>query len=82
MLLPGSVFLSSQDGSRSLPKAIRANIQSGLVHVAGLDIRLPIRGTGRFEVVYLDERLRVFRSGGALAVQVKQRLLEELGVLG
>lgn len=70
-----------QDDSVSLPKPIQANIRSGLIHLWGLDIPLPIRGTGYFEVVYLDDRLRVFRSGGALAVQVKQQYLQEQGLL-
>ncbi len=70
-----------QDDSVSLPKPIQANIISGLIHLWGLDIPLPIRGTGYFEVVYLDDRLRVFRSGGALAVQVKEQYLQEQGLL-
>jgi len=70
-----------QDDSPSLPKPIQANISSGCIHVFGVDIPLPIRGTGLFEVVYLDERVRVFRSGGALAVQVKEEYLREQGLL-
>lgn len=69
------------DDSPSLPKPIQANISSGCIHVFGVDIPLPIRGTGLFEVVYLDERVRVFRSGGALAVQVKEEYLREQGLL-
>lgn len=64
-----------------LPQPIQANISSGLIHLWGLDIPLPIRGTGYFEVLYLDDRLRVFRSGGALAVQVKQQYLQEQGLI-
>eukprot|EP00878_Enallax_costatus_P004452 GHUV01004692.1.p1 GENE.GHUV01004692.1~~GHUV01004692.1.p1 ORF type:complete len:249 (+),score=59.85 GHUV01004692.1:276-1022(+) len=59
-----------------LPIPVQANISSGLLHLFGLDIPLPIRGTGRFDVVYLDDKLRVFRSGGAISVQVKQQYLE------
>lgn len=64
-----------------LPKRIQANISAGQLHIAGLTIPLPIRGTGYFEVMYLDERLRVFRSGGAIAVQVKEQVLLQLGVV-
>lgn len=79
---PSPTAQQPQDNSPILPKTIQANITSGLLHLFGLDIPLPIRGTGRFEVLYLDERLRVFRSGGALAVQVKEQYLQEQGVLG
>lgn len=60
---------------------MQANITSGLLHIFGLDIPLPIRGTGQFEVLYLDEKLRVFRSGRAISVQVKQQYLETSDLL-
>jgi ATP-dependent RNA helicase DDX54/DBP10 len=75
------LLLLPQDDSLDLPKAIQANISTGLIHLWGLDIPLPIRGTGYFEVVYLDDRLRVFKSKGALAVQVKQEYLQKQGLI-
>lgn len=75
------LLLCPQDDSLDLPKPIQANIRSGLIHLWGLDIPLPIRGTGYFDVVYLDDRLRVFKSGGALAVQVKQQYLQQQGLI-
>ena len=36
----------------------------------GAPVDLPIRGPGAFEVLYGDERVRVFRSSGGIAVQV------------
>lgn len=41
----------------------------------GARVPLPIQGTGQFTIVYLDDQLRVFRSGGALAVQVREACL-------
>ncbi|GBF91172.1 metallo-dependent phosphatase [Raphidocelis subcapitata] len=66
------------------PQAVRADIERGALHAFGLDIPLPIRGSGRFEVLYLDDALRVFRSGNAVTVQMKrselqQRLLSTAG---
>ncbi|KAF6254802.1 hypothetical protein COO60DRAFT_1634660 [Scenedesmus sp. NREL 46B-D3] len=69
-------------GSSNLPAPIQANIRSGLLHVLGLDIPLPIRGTGRFEVAWLDGNLRVFRSSGAVTVQIRQQYLADAGLLG
>ncbi|PNW75126.1 hypothetical protein CHLRE_12g513700v5 [Chlamydomonas reinhardtii] len=61
------------DDSAVTPKTIRANIRSGRLVVWGLDLPLPIAGSGLFEVVYVDEQvgLRVFRSSGRYAVQVR-----------
>lgn len=81
ILLHPCCSMYAQDESPGLPAPIQANISSGLIHLWGLDVPLPIRGTGYFEVVYLDDRLRVFRSGGALAVQVKQHYLQEQGLI-
>lgn len=50
---------------------MRADIDGGLLHVLGWDVPLPIRGSGEFEVVYLNKQLRVFRSGSAVSVQVR-----------
>lgn len=66
-----------QDDSTQLPKRVEANITSGQLHAFGLTLQLPIRGTGYFEVIFLGEQLRVFRSGNALAVQVKESCLSQ-----
>jgi hypothetical protein len=70
-----------QDDSLSLPAPIQANISSGLLHILGLDIPLPIKGTGQFEVVWLDSNLRVFRSSGAVSVQIRRQYLVDEGLL-
>ncbi|KXZ47428.1 hypothetical protein GPECTOR_35g866 [Gonium pectorale] len=60
------------DDSRVTPKAIRASIRTGRLVAWGLEVPLPIAGRGVFEVVYADEQLRVFRSSGRIAVQVRE----------
>lgn len=65
-----------EDDSMETPKAVSALISSGSLHLFGITIPLPIRGTGVFQVEYLDDCLRIFRSGGAIAVQVRQDKLE------
>jgi hypothetical protein len=70
-----------QDDGRNLPAPIQANISSGLLHILGLDIPLPIRGTGQFEVAWLDSNMRVFKSSGAVTVQIRQQYLEDAGLL-
>ncbi len=57
---------------------IRADITSGRLRAWALDLPLPISGSGTFEVLYVDERLRLFRSNGTTyAVQVRADLLPE-----
>ena len=63
------------DSDKNCPKAIQANIESGKLCLRGLEVPLPIRGSGRFEVMFLDEELRIFRSGGSIAVQIKATTL-------
>ena len=72
--------LFRQDESvKSCPKALQANIESGEINLWGLKVPLPIRGSGIFEVLYLDDELRVFRSGqDTYAVQVKEAALPAL----
>lgn len=55
---------------------MQANITSGNLHLFGLDVPLPIRGVGTFEVLYLDDSLRIFRSFGSYAVQVRRDRLQ------
>jgi hypothetical protein len=59
-----------------LPKTLQANIQTGRLVAWGLDVPLPIAGSGKFEVLYVGEGLRLFRSGGRTVVQVRQDRLE------
>ena len=40
------------------------------------DSRLHGRGSGTVDVVYLDDSLRVFRSKGSVAVQIRADLLQ------
>ncbi len=63
---------------KSCPKSLQANISSGLINLWGLQVPLPIKGSGVFEVLYLDDELRVFRSGLTYAVQVKEAALPAL----
>lgn len=52
------------------PVRFDVQIAGGAVTVAGRRWDLPICGPGEFEVLYGDERVRVFRSSGGVAVQV------------
>ena len=52
------------------PVRFDVQISGGAVTVAGRRLNLPICGPGEFEVLYGDERVRVFRSSGGAAVQV------------
>ncbi|EKX38422.1 hypothetical protein GUITHDRAFT_115394 [Guillardia theta CCMP2712] len=44
------------------PKMFQAGIQSGTLHVLGLEIPLPIRGRGFAKLLYLDRNVRIFQS--------------------
>ncbi|PNH11682.1 hypothetical protein TSOC_001438 [Tetrabaena socialis] len=67
------------DDTRVTPKSVRARIGRGLLRAWGVDVPLPISGTGLFEVLYGDDSVRVFRSSGNLiAVQVRADRLPEL----
>jgi hypothetical protein len=74
-LINGSIPV--QDASTRTPKVIDVQVNSGLLHVAGVDVPLPIRGKGTFEVCYLDSNLRVFKSGSSYSVQVRAEYLGE-----
>ncbi|KAG2486135.1 hypothetical protein HYH03_015228 [Edaphochlamys debaryana] len=64
------------DDSPVLPKTIRANIASGRLVAWGLDLPLPfIAGTGLFDVLYIDDSLRIFRSSNRFAVQIRKDAL-------
>lgn len=59
--------------SGRLPVTIRASVERGKVCVLGKEIGLPIKGEGKVELMYIDDRLRVFQSprNGAMTVQVR-----------
>jgi hypothetical protein len=61
---------ATQDGTATLPKRIDAFIERGNIIVGDTNILLPIKGTGYFDVMYLDKQLRIFRgNNGSLAIQ-------------
>lgn len=64
-----------------LPVRVRARINSGSIGIAGASLALPIAGVGEFDVLWIDQALRVFKSGGAVAVQVQASHLRALGLL-
>jgi hypothetical protein len=63
----------SRRGQLQLPVAVRADIRQGAAQWAGnrVAVPLPIRGSGQFEILYLDDVLRIFKSGSSLSVQVR-----------
>jgi hypothetical protein len=64
----------------ALPKEVDVEITGGEVRAWGGTVPLPIRGTGKFWIEYLDDAgIRVFRStGGGLTMQVRQDVLRRL----
>ena len=73
--------MEDSPGTLSTPKAFTVTIEGGAVSLAGqgFTLPLPIQGSGKFEVVYNDDKLRVFRSaGGSLTVQVREDVLDAL----
>ena len=71
-------FSALPDGqpSKSTPARFAACILKGTLAVGTLRLPLPIAGEGSFEVAYVDQRLRVFRSSTGLAVQVPQAAVQ------
>jgi hypothetical protein len=55
--------------------AVTATIRSGELVLGSWRLGLPISGQGSFRILYCDGDLRVFQSGGAQVVQVRQELL-------
>jgi ATP-dependent RNA helicase DDX54/DBP10 len=54
-------------------------IEGGQLKFGDMAVELPfIKGTGIFDVMYLDERLRIFKSGNSFAVQVKRSFLDDV----
>jgi hypothetical protein len=71
--------VAGQDASAATPAWIEASIESGCLHVGGRQLALPIRGSGRVSVAYLDPALRVFRDArGSTTVQVREDELARL----
>ena len=63
----------------TLPKEIDVMISGGQLDIWGREIKLPIRGKGKFFIEYVDDAVRVFRStGGGISVQVREDVLEKL----
>lgn len=62
------------------PVPITASIQRGAVHVLGVQLPLPIRGSGKVDIAYLDTSVRVFRvpKSGSVTVQVRRDVLQRL----
>jgi hypothetical protein len=78
LFVTASGSYAAQDDSATLPKAINVTVVKGALHVGGRSFPLPIRGTGRFLIAYLDGDLRVFCSGGSVTVQVREEALARL----
>lgn len=79
-LLGGLISLTAEGRysvlGASLPLRVTARVTSGALRVGSLQVPLPIRGEGEVDLVYVDERVRVFRqANGGLAVQVPRRTL-------
>jgi len=60
----------------SLPVTVQANIEEGRLYFFGKELPLPIKGKGLFTILYIDDKVRIFRSGKSYAVQVQR---DELG---
>jgi hypothetical protein len=73
-------FAVDESSARATATPVRCNafIERGALALRGTAraLALPINGKGTFEVCYMDEALRVFRSDTGLAVQVRQPLVQ------
>ncbi|KAF5830712.1 hypothetical protein DUNSADRAFT_14118 [Dunaliella salina] len=66
-----------QGEASSLPVTVQANINEGRLHFFGRELPLPIKGKGLFTILYIDDKVRIFRSGNSYAVQVQQGELQK-----
>ncbi|KAK9826161.1 hypothetical protein WJX81_002496 [Elliptochloris bilobata] len=67
------------DASATTPVEIKASIESGCLHLGRRQVGLPIKGSGRVSIAYLDADLRVFRSSsGSTTVQMREAELARL----
>lgn len=69
ILLPPCRCLQGE--ANTTPQRVRATITSGSLKAFGRDFGLPISGKGDFEILFCDGTIRIFRSTGSLAVQVR-----------
>jgi hypothetical protein len=68
-----------QGQAKRMPVLVRADIQRGELRAFGRRLALPIRGSGRVSIAYLDECLRVLQDAhGGVAVQLRQDVLMAL----
>lgn len=77
LYITASGSYTPRDASTTTPKVIDVQITSGMLYAWGLEVPLPIQGRGTFEVCYLDDSLRIFRSGSSYSVQVRATTLPE-----
>ncbi len=59
-----------EDARGCCPMAFDVTIEAGSCVIGGREFGLPISGPGRFEVIYGDAGVRVFRSSGGTVVQL------------
>jgi hypothetical protein len=59
---PGALFLSDDPKLRTTPDAFHVTISSASIHLWGVSLSLPIRGSSQLVVLYADSRIRIFVS--------------------
>eukprot|EP00967_Tisochrysis_lutea_P065311 scaffold84901_cov15-Tisochrysis_lutea.AAC.1 len=67
----GLDLFHAQGEASSLPVTVQANIEEGRLYFFGKELPLPIKGKGLFTILYIDDKVRIFRSGKSYAVQVR-----------
>eukprot|EP00983_Pelagomonas_calceolata_P020146 635550-Pelagomonas_calceolata.AAC.4 len=65
----GLDLFHAQGEASSLPVTVQANIEEGRLYFFGKELPLPIKGKGLFTILYIDDKVRIFRSGKSYAVQ-------------
>lgn len=74
-----SFFVFIQGDSSNTPVEIEATVEKGALHLFGLRIPLPIKGSGKVNLVYIDNKskiMRIFNSQGSISVQVREDWLQ------
>ena len=62
-----------------MPVLVRASIEEGELQAFGSKISLPIKGSGKVYVAYLDDSIRVLQNeGGSTTVQMRSDVLNEI----
>ncbi len=69
---------SPRGAPRETPVEVDVLIADGALRAFGRELPLPIRGAGVFTIAYLDDDVRVFRSGKAVSVQIRAAALPRL----